>query len=469
MLNKPKFMSPSTNMPNCVVDIMKDKYSSSGLTGRITYSCIVDGNEAVNRYRLKVYDLETNKSLIVQDRGEGATSTNKLPECFDSDGLFYPINENNENNVFSTKAYGYTNENKIVIPNRPEPYYWTLELWGVSGSKVTSCGEVFYANTTPEVTISYSEDKTNYSDISNTTVLNSKSCSFKAKYIQAEGVPLKRYGWRLTDTDSEQILLDTISHNQIYGTGNNIICSYDGFLNDGNYSIEVFVETQNGATLTTDPINFTVQYETSFLTNDFKVEVLSNEPSVILDWADAKIISGEYKGNISFKPNYPVVDYARQTPNTSVEISDNSSIFFDYDSTANLDISENSYIVLSTQLLNADDRTIFLAEGKDGDDNELIRKLSFVSGGFEYIISNGISSIVKTYVPENLPSKYTWYIITMSPITGDDALDATLRVVEIKAVNGKYPSSTLYPTSSSSETPLYPSFGTWETVKVGEV
>ena len=468
MLNKPKFMSPSTNMPNCVVDIMKNKYSSSDLTGRVTYSCIIDGNEAINKYRLTVCDAITNTQLIFKERGNGS-QYGKDSSVFDENGLFYPINEDNENNILSIKMSGYTSGNEVKIVNRKEPYYWTLQAWGTSGSVVTSCEEIFYANTTPEVTITYSEDKSNYNILVDGTILSSRKCYFKGTYTQEEGIPLKRYGWRLTDVDSGQILLDTISHNQIYGTGDNIICTYDGLLNDGNYSIELFVETQNGATVTTDKVDFSVKYETTFLTNDFKVEVLRNEPSVILDWADAKIISGEYKGNISFKPNYPVVDYARQTPNTSVEISDNSSIFFDYDSTANLDISENSYIVLSTQLLNADDRTIFLAEGKDGDDNELIRKLSFVSGGFEYIISNGISSIVKTYVPENLPSKYTWYIITMSPITGDDALDATLRVVEIKAVNGKYPSSMLYPTSSSSETPLYPSFGTWETVKVGEV
>lgn len=456
MLNKPKFMTPSTNLQEYVVDANSNK---------MPFSFIVDGNEAIKGVKIKIYDLSTNTELLQLDE-----THDSIKPMFDANGYFYPVDKNNRNNIFAVELPSELTSTDGAqtqkILNRPEPYYWTVDVTGALGSTTTSCEEVFYANTPPNLKIIYGEgeEDSNYLDLTSETILKAKNCYFKATYEQAEGVPLKRYGWKLTDADSGQVLVDTISHNQIYGTANNIICSYDGFLNNGKYSIELYVETQNNAILITEPINFIVQYKTTFLTNDFKVEALSKEPSNILDWADATIISGKSNGVINYKENYPIIDYSSSTPNTSVEIKDNSNITFDYGSTSNLDIPEDSYIVLSTQLLNSNDTAIFVAEGKDIGGNHAIRKLSFSSGSFEYIVSDNDLTITKIYTPQNKPNKYVWYIITMSPILGADGSKTTLIVSENTPVNSLYPSDTLYPSKT-----LYPSFGIWETAKVGEV
>ena len=295
------------------------------------------------------------------------------------------------------------------------------------------------------------------------TVLKSRACYFKGNYSQENGVGLKRYGWKLCDTDSGQVLVDTITHNQIYGTKENIICFYDGFLNSGNYSVELYIETQDGTTIRTSPVNFVVTYSTTFLNSDVRVEALQNEPAVMLDWNEAVVIGGRNEGEITFKSNYPIIDYSDEEPNTSVNIPANSRIVFDYGSSSNLNIDESSYIVLSTQLLNDDETTLFYAEGNDDDGFSVLRKLIFSNGIFEYVVKgNGENIAHATYEAKYHPNQYVWYIIIMSPIQKDENGKhyTEISVTESRLVNGLYPSPTLYPSEN-----LYPTAGIWDKLK----
>lgn len=439
MLNKPKFMTPSTNLQECAIDFNSDV---------IPFSCIVDGNEAVYSWQIKIYSLD--KNILVYRTGKVSFAT-----------PFFPIDEKNKNEVFSINIKNYSNimseeeftkdddGNNIIFKNSTDAYYWIVEFWNKSDNDsdaqgatptVSSTGSVFYANDVPKITIYYSTNQSNYSVLSDETVLNAKTCYFKATYEQEESTsPLKKYGWKITDTDSGQVLVNTITHNQIYGTKDNIVCFYDGFLNDGYYSVELSVETQNGTIITTKPITFYVSYLTTLLSNDFKVSVLKNESGIIADWSESVIVGGRADGNISYKKNYPVKG------NCSVFIPQSSSIIYDYAANSQLDISEDVSIVLSTQMEDSSNRLLFTAEGT------ATRRLMFFGGKFIYTVINSNKEIIttETYVPNYQPSKYVWYIITMTP--------TSLSVVEKRAFNGLYPSTTLYPSAS-----LYPSFGEWE-------
>lgn len=440
MLNKPKFMSPSTNMQECTIDVTASK---------IPFSCVIDGNEAINAWQIKIYKL--NDNTLVLDTNKQTLSS-----------PFFPVDEKNKHVIFNRDLASYISTNTSFI-NSSEPYYWIIQVWGATGATTISCEEVFYAYSYPVISIQYSQNGTDYSDLTEGQVLNSKNYSFKAQYNQEQNIPLKRYGWLLTDTDSGQVLLDTISHNQIYGTQDNIICSYDGFLNSGNYSIKLYIETQNDLTLTTLPISFSVSYMTTQLSNEFKVEVLKNEPAIMLDWKSAIIIGGNYTGEINYMKNYPIVNYTLNPPNTSVKIPNESFISYDYGATSSLDISEESYIVLSTQLLNSQDRILFIAEGVDKSGNSIMRKLSFESGKFVYILLSSKGVIKKTYTPTLQPCENVWYIIIMSPFLGFNGAGTTLNVTESCVKNGLYPTETLYPSES-----LYPYFGVWDKLKGGE-
>ena len=441
VLNKPKFMKPSTNKEECTIDINADE---------IPFSCIVDGNESINAWQILIYDIANNN--VVFDSGKITLKSS-----------FYPVDEKNRNVVFEVNLKDYLLGN-ITFINRSEAYYWTITLWGTSGYTTTSYQEVFYANKIPEISFLYKyKNDMNYTALSSGNILTSRECTFKATYKQDDGVQLKRYGWRVTDMDSGQVFIDTISNNQIYGSADNIICNYDGFLNGGTYSVELFIETQNNTKITSSPPPFSVSYESTFLSNDFRVETLKNEPAIMLDWNKSVVISGILKdasnnivsvNDTSFKTNYPVDNQC------SIEIPERFKVVYD---SSSFDIDEDSYIALSTQLLSGTDTTVFFAEGFDDNGYEVKRKLSYSNGEFRYDVV-GQEGVIKyvTYKVVNIPSQYVWYVIFMSPLIRDDEgnYDIKLDIVESRVVDCVYPSENLYP-----EENFYPTFGNWDKLK----
>lgn len=455
MLNKPKFMKPSTNKEECTIDLNAEE---------IPFSCIVDGNESITKWQIKIYDITNDEEVFKTEEVTLEPS-------------FYPVDEKNRNVEFLVNLYKHIPKGNTTLVNRPEAYYWTITLWGKSGYSTTSYQEVFYANATPEIGFSYIYQTGEGGTLnSEGNVLTSKSCTFKATCEEIDGVQLKRYGWRIKDTDSKQVLVDTITKNQIYGSSDNIICKYDGFLNGGNYSVELFIETQNNAKITTDPIHFSVSYSSTFLSNDFKVETLKNEPAIMLDWTEAVVISGilnDAENNVvsisdtTFKKEYPVKSHC------SIEIPDKFKVVYDYGASTGLDIDKDSYISLSTQLLSRKNEVdiLFFAEGYDDIEHELKRQLSYSNseGVFRYDVvgKDGVSKYA-THNAINKPSEYVWYNIFMSPMieTGDGDYIVRLNIFESRVINCIYPSISLYPMAKTAWTEVgsedfYPILGNW--------
>ena len=440
MLNKPKFMKPSTNKEECTIDITANE---------IPFSCIVDGNESIKAWQIVIYDLVTND--IVFDTGKITLKSS-----------FYPVDEKNRNVVFSVNLKDYILEG-AAFENRSEAYYWTITLWGTSGATTTSYQEVFYANKLPDVSL----------NVNDGDVLTSRDYTFRATYIQEDGVQLKRYGWKIMDADNGQVLVDTITKNQIYGSADNIVCNYDGFLSGSNYSVELYIETQNNTKITSF-VNFSVSYVTTFLSNDFKVETLKNEPAIMLNWNEALVIAGVLKeeanednvvsvDDTEFKANYPVDNQC------SIKIPDKFKAVYDNDTSLNFDISENSYIAFSTQLLSDDSATLFFAEGRDDDGCGVKRQLSYSDGYFAYTVEGHNRTIATaTYVVKSKPSEYVWYNIFLSPLveTEGGGYAVELNVYESGVENCIYPSESLYPMAASvweeaGSEYFYPTFGNW--------
>ena len=461
MLNKPKFMKPSTNKEECTIDIDID-------VKEISFSCIIDGNEAITAWRIVIYDI--NDDTIVYDT-----------EQVDLLSPFYPIDEKNRNVVFSVNLKDYPNkyENAKPFINRADAYYWTITFVGSSGNSITSYQEVFYANRTPTIKFLCNGKDVNLSS-ETPAILNSKDSTFKAVLDfdgDEYGAQLKKYGWRITDAGNGQVLVDTITKNQIYGSADNITCTYNGFLNGGNYRVELFVETQNN-TKTTSHFDVSVTYDSTFLGSDFRVETLKNEPAVMLDWTKALVIAGILKDKSEnvvsvddtiFKANYPVDNQC------SIEIPNGFKVVYTDAESLNFDIDENSYITFSTQLLSGEDVTLFSAEGTDGDEDgyySVSRELKYSNGIFTYRIigQNGIDKSVTCSVT-NKPSEYVWYNIFMSPLikTGDD-YTVKLKIYEGRVENCIYPSEDLYPMDANAwasvgSADFYPIFGNWTNLK----
>ena len=445
-------MKPSTNKEECTIDLSADV---------IPFSCIVDGNEAVDSWQITIYDITTNEPVLTSSR-----ITLEPP--------FYPVDEKNRNVVFTVNLKDHIGSNNTDLKNREEPYYWTITLWDSSNHSTTSYPEVFYANKTPNVSISYKYLTGNgyitLNDKKEDNVLTSRACVFKAETDfnnsdEEYKSQLKRYGWKITDTDSGQAFIDTITNNQIYGSADNIICKYDGFLNGGNYSVELFIETQNNTKITHKRF-FSVSYESTFLSSDFKVETLNNEPAIMLDWNKSVVISGDLIDDtnkivkikdINFETDYPV------EKQSSIKIPDKFKVVYGYDSNSKFNINEDSYIAFSTQLLTKAETTLFFAEGFNDKGHEVKRKLSYSNEYFIYEVTgeNGVFKSA-THKVTNMPSEYVWYNIFMSPLIeiGDDEYDVELKIFEGRVVGCIYPSENLYP-----EEGFYPLRGNWNNLK----
>lgn len=440
MLSKPICLAPNISNESAVVDATK----------RCKFVSIPYGNEGIVKVILKIYDAQTN---VLKNAWHFSNINESNP--------FFPVGNKNQNKTLTMPLSSI----EVSAKNRKEPYYWICEFTGSLGSVVTSHETVFYANSTPVLTITFSESNADYSDLTADSILNSRKCFFKATYEQAEGVPIKKYGWRLKNYSNEQVLIDTISQNNIYGTSDNISCEFDGFLNNYEYTIELFVETQNGFCITTDPIKFFVKYEEILLSSEFNVSTLRAEPSVFISWEDMAAIQGKVIGNYEFKNNYPVV-----SSNSIGLTSKNSKIVYDTDTNTNIDIDEESYITLSTQiypLSNSDTVNLIKLTGQDNEGNETSRTLLYTNGDIKYTVQCGDYVYTQAYKVANKPSRYVWYIILMSPILENDSGEkyVFINVAESKKINGLYPSKTLLP---SSKNKIYPSFGTWDKIKESE-
>lgn len=437
MLNKPKFMSPSINMyGNTVVDLDSET---------LPFSCIVDGNEKITDFQIVISRLKDN--VVVYDTG-----MQKL------DTPFLPVNNRNQNVVFSRNLKDYPNivSDTNNFTNSSDEYYWTIVFKNTtSGTEVHSTEEVFYANSKPTTIISYSynEDYSNPSE--EFSGLQKRKIYFKSTYSQAEGVSLKRYGWRLTDTTNNVVVMDTISKNQIYGVAEDISCICNGLVNQTEYLLELYIETQNGYFDVIDFVEFDVNYSVKSIDADFEIVPLDSSSGILLNWGNLRTTEGVVIGDgVSYKENFPV------NSSDSINIPKNTEVVFKGTSNEkNLEIDENSYVVLSFQFDKSRNTTLFEMSGFDKYSNSLTRKLEYIfaDNKLKYTVMKGDTFAISEKDVGNVLNERSWYIATLYPLDGDSV---DFKLEECTTADGLFPEGGLYPSSTS-----YPYFGKWNKMR----
>lgn len=512
MLNKPKFMSPSINMyGNSVIDLNSDT---------LPFSCIVDGDEAITHWQIVVSKLDSNS--IVFDSGEQKLET-----------PFYPINNRNQNIVFnidlkkhftkvlsgetysyipyilntnsvydkskvyyeyiededaykqyehSTSTWGskYASLYVIDFVNSEKPYYWHISFRGKTNKVVSSSEEVFYANSIPNTAIYYSYDN-KFADedgvfldeliLKEDTPLTMRKIYFKSSYTQNESIPIKRYGWRITDTDNNYVVIDTITKNQIYGIEDNISCECNGLLNQTNYLIELYIETQNGYFDIFNRTKFKVAYDVKDIDADFEIIPLNTTSGVMLNWGNLRTTEGMVEGeDVGYIGNVPVRQEGAVDKNSfpvgsiSIDIPrDSRVVFSDTANGKSLEINEDSYVVLSFQIDKTADEVMFEMSGYDATSNYISRKLYYDhnKNAMVYTVQNGNTITYDSVELSNASGETSWYVATLSPMKFDNGTYARLILAENIASNALFPSKNVFP---SAET--YPRIGLWE--KIGE-
>lgn len=446
MLNKPKFLSPSINMyGNTVIDL-------NSVT--LPFSCIVDGNEAVTDFQIVISRLKDN--VVVFDTGMIALEK-----------PFFPINNRNQNVVFSIdlKKYFDTASVNSEFVNSADAYYWEITFKNSnSETETTSAAEVFYANSIPETMVyySYNNDFTVLPENVDFSGLQKRKIYFKSTYNQSEGVPLKRYGWRLTDATNNVVVMDTITQNQIYGIADDISCVCNGLVNQTNYLLELYIETQNGYFDVLQSVEFDVNYAVKNIDADFEIEALNNTAGIMLSWGNLITTEGFVVGeDVSYTENFPLHSSA------SVEIPEYTSIVFSNTSSGkNLEIDEASYVVLSFKFDKTQNITFFEMSGVDEQLNAVSRKLEYTALNrmLKYTVTKG--NVVATCEKQlsKTVSELCWYVVTLYPLI-DGSVD--YKIVESISEGCLFPDEDLYPIAENDteEEPLYPDFGEWNKLR----
>ena len=431
---------------NTVIDLNSDT---------LPFSCIVDGNEAVTDFQIVISRLKD--SVIIFDTGMQKLAT-----------PFFPINNRNQNVVFSIDLKDYPNiassGNDFV--NSADPYYWEIVLKNSSsGTETHSAAEVFYANSTPKTTIyySYDNDFTDLPENVDFSKLQQRKVYFKSTYSQTEGIPLKRYGWRLTDITNNVVVMDTITQNQIYGISDDISCVCNGLINQTNYQLELYIETQNGHFGILQTIKFNVDYSVKSVDAYFEVEALNNTSGILLSWDKLVTTEGTVNGSaVSYTDCFPLYH------SSSVKIPENTSITFSKTSNdKELNIDEESYIVLSFGLDKAQNTTLFEISGVDDYLNTITRKLEYTASDrmLRYVITSGnITTTCEKQLSE-ITGDSCWYVVTLYPLLNGIA---DYKLVESIPEGGLFPDEDLFPTEDNDiEEPLYPDFGEWNKLRGG--
>ena len=185
-----------------------------------------------------------------------------------------------------------TAKNRTDFPDPSFTYQVPLSPYPYTPPFVNSCAciiqysdNVFITRTAPTLTID-----------AFTTPLDKIVNTFTATYSQAEGDSVKWVRWELVNNTQSKTVADT-------GEINTYVFSYtyDGFMNDENYTLNCYTETENGVPVTAS-VTFDVSYQMPQA--EGKISLLCNsDSSVTLSWAQASDITG-----IANNDNYSITD-----------------------------------------------------------------------------------------------------------------------------------------------------------------
>lgn len=173
------------------------------------------------------------------------------------------------------------------IENGQEYKLEIAQWWANSASARVdqSSASVFLTRNLPSLSISA---------IGTGGVIGTRSYSFTGNYSQDQGDVLNWFRWQIED-DEGNSLLDT---GDISGTMD-ISCYYDGFFDGGNYRIQLSVQTENGAEVSTGWVSFSASYPTAPTTGMVTAGCVGGTDAVLVEWSGIGYIPGEAGGDYS--------------------------------------------------------------------------------------------------------------------------------------------------------------------------
>lgn len=275
-----------------------------------TFTCQINGTSPTTKYRLKIMK-NNQQSTMVYDTGVVKLTT-----------PLYPVDSNGNVNLLSVSIPA----NKLTSGTE---YKWTItSYWGTSTTTdyFESYENVFYAYSVPVVTIKTIPATMDY-----------KSYTFSGSATTVAGVSIERFGWLLMNKDTGEVLVDTITSNNIYSSQMQLY--YDGFFTNNTYTIKLKCWFSNGVSAESDTEEFSVEYETvdaSGFVNGYN----TCDGGMLVEWPDVNYIPSSVTGSVSLVEN----DFVN---GTVADIEKGASIVFNQSNGETLQIPSSSTIVIS--------------------------------------------------------------------------------------------------------------------------
>ena len=263
-LYQPTQIVPSTlsGLGDGVVDATED----------LVVSWQINGLSAMTAYQIVLYQNDPT-STQMYDTGKITLGTPVYGTDQNGNQVLFEANAITAADLSSAGIVnGYANGYKLII----------TQWWGPSDSITQTSASVFITRDVPSIVMDAIPSP-----------LTSKEISVGATYTQTQGDTLSWVQWILTDYDGN-VLKDTGR----VSTGV-LQFDYDGLFSGSSYYIECSVETENGVTATTGPINFDVSYATSPSEGLVDVCRRAGQPYVEVSWSDRNAIEGEPSGPYS--------------------------------------------------------------------------------------------------------------------------------------------------------------------------
>ena len=284
-------------------------------------------------------------------------------------------------------------------------------------------------------------------------ILPSKKAIFKGSYEQEQFVSISYFRWVLykLQYDSEEVTEIVKDTGMIPSV--DFQFSYDGFLNDEKYAIQIFVQTLDNVEAQTDLIKFKVSYIDYTIDNMLNAENSPIEHGIIVEWSNLRLIKGEIEGSSHYEDDIPTEG------KTSLTLDKDSKLVFDKDKQRPLSLDFDANQILCTRFDEErplSNQIYYTASGLDDNGEVISKTLEMLPKAdtqetgkviLRYTIKTAIG--VEIYEQEIIASTLYWYIIIMKK----DGF-----VVYTKYAQGLFPALDQYPNLNkfTSQKGLYP-------------
>ena len=284
-------------------------------------------------------------------------------------------------------------------------------------------------------------------------ILPSKKAIFKGSYEQEQFVSISYFRWVLykLQYDSEEVTEIVKDTGMIPSV--DFQFSYDGFLNDEKYAIQIFVQTLDNVEAQTDLIKFKVSYIDYTIDNMLNAENSPIEHGIIVEWSNLRLIKGEIEGSSHYEDDTPTEE------KTSLTLDEDSKLVFDKDKQRPLSLDFDANQILCTRFDEErplSNQIYYTASGLDDNGEVISKTLEMLPKAdtqetgkviLRYTIKTAIG--VEIYEQEIIASTLYWYIIIMKK----DGF-----VVYTKYAQGLFPALDQYPNLNkfTSQKGLYP-------------